>query len=260
MKVQTRTLEVFTHQLELGFTNAAMDPDQAGRIALKVLMRNQAFDPRELRRALLRKLKSTLLELGLDEVQNEEGKLVHMLNVILSCQPELLYEAQKAALATHCEVSESDEELPPVLVSEAPLATSRLNVYGAIPTGLNLWETAFAEFLDSDTLGLVQWWHRNLPHKGWSVQVVLSDGRAFFPDFVIGLAGRKTELGALLADPKYAFETTQELPKTNSIHPIYGRVLILSRKGAEWMSVRYDATQKRAVLDKEFLLSDAVVF
>ena len=260
VKVQTRTLEVFTHQLELGFTNAAMDPDQAGRIALKVLMRNQAFDPRELRRALLRKLKSTLLELGLDEVQNEEGKLVHMLNVILSCQPELLYEAQKAALATHCEVSESDEELPPVLVSVAPLATSRLNVYGAIPTGLNLWETAFAEFLDSDTLGLVQWWHRNLPHKGWSVQVVLSDGRAFFPDFVIGLAGRKTELGALLADPKYAFETTQELPKTNSIHPIYGRVLILSRKGAEWMSVRYDATQKRAVLDKEFLLSDAVVF
>jgi hypothetical protein len=29
VKVEKRTLEVFTHQLELGFTNAAMDPDQA---------------------------------------------------------------------------------------------------------------------------------------------------------------------------------------------------------------------------------------
>ena len=260
VKVQTRTLEVFTHQLELGFTNAAMDPEQAARVALNVLTKNETFDPRELRRALLRKLKAKLMELGLDEVEHDEDKLAHMLNVILACQPELLYEAQKAALAVHFEVEESEEELPSAMESEAPLATSRLNVYGAIPPGLNLWETAFAELLDDDAEGVVKWWHRNLQHKGWSVRVQLSDGRGFFPDFVIGMEGRKTELGVLLADPKYAFETAQELPKTYARHPIYGRTLILSRKGAQWMTVRYDATQNRAVLDKEFLLGDAVVF
>jgi hypothetical protein len=92
------------------------------------------------------------------------------------------------------------------------------------------------------------------------VQVVLADGHGFFPDFVIGLDGRNTELGVLLADPKERFETAEELPKTYAKHPVYGRALILSRKGAQWMTVRYDAAQKRAVLDKEFVLSDAVVY
>lgn len=61
VKVEKRTLEVFTRQLELSFTNAAMNPDQAARIALKVLTKNEAFDPRELRRALLRKVAETIV-------------------------------------------------------------------------------------------------------------------------------------------------------------------------------------------------------
>ena len=63
VKVEKRTLELFTHQIELDFTNAAMDPEQAARVAYKVLTKNESFDARELRRALLRKLKSTLREL-----------------------------------------------------------------------------------------------------------------------------------------------------------------------------------------------------
>jgi superfamily II DNA or RNA helicase len=258
VKVQTRTLEVFTHQLELGFTNAAMDPEQAAWLAHKALTKNGTFDSRELRRALLRKLKATLVELGLEDVEHDEDKIAHMLNVILASQPELLYEAQKAARAVHFVVEEAEDELPPVLVNETPLTTSRLGAYGAIPPGLNSWEEDFVKLLDGDSLGIVKWWLRNLPHKGWSVQVVLADGRGFFPDFVIGMEGRKTELGALLADPKSGFETTAELPKSHAQHPLYGRVLILSRKGAQWMTVRYDEAQKRAVLDKEFLLTDAV--
>jgi hypothetical protein len=257
VKVEKRTLEVFTHQIVMEFTNAAMDADQAARVAFKVMTKNETFDARELRHALLRKLKATLKELAMDQADDDE-QVKHMLNVILCARPEILYNAQKSALATHCEVEQTEGGLPEAMESESPLPTSRLNVYRVMPPGLNTWEQPFAELLDRDTQKIVRWWHRNLPHKSWSVQVVLETGAPFFPDFVIGIDGRKTEDGGLLADPKFAFEITQEQPKTYAEHPTYGRVLILNRQGgAQWMTVRYDERQQKAVLDKEFRLADA---
>jgi superfamily II DNA or RNA helicase len=257
VQVQRRTLEVFTHQIEMDFTNAVMDADHAAKIAFKVLTKNESFDARELRRSLLRKLKATLKELALDQADDDE-QVSHMLNVILCARPELLYQAQKVALATHCQVEQTEEGLPTALENDSPLPTSRLNVYRIMPPGLNSWERPFAELLDHDSQKIVRWWHRNPPLKPWSVSVVLDDGRNFYPDFVIGIEGRKCDDGGLLADPKFAFEITQEQPKTYAEHPIYGRVLILSLQGgAQWMTVRYDESQRKAVLDQEFRLADA---
>ena len=257
VQVEKRTLELFTHQIELGFTNAAMDPDQAARIALKVLTKNESFDARELRRALLKKLKATLVELKMDQAEDDDA-VAKMLNVIICARPDLLYTAQKAALAKHFEVADAEEGLPPVIENESALPTSRLNVYQVMPPGLNSWEQPFAELLDRDTQNIVRWWHRNLPNKPWSVQVVLENGKGFFPDFVIGIEGRKTEHGGLLADPKFQFEISQEEPKTHAEHPVYGRVLILSKQGGgQWMTVRYDENRQKAILDGEFRLADA---
>ncbi len=257
VQVQRKTLEVFTHQIEMDFTNAVMDADHAARIAYKVLTKNESFDARELRRSLLRKLKATLKELALDQADDDE-QVSHMLNVILCARPELLYQAQKVALSAHCEVEQTEEGLPVALENDSPLPTSRLNVYRVIPPGLNSWERPFAELLDRDSQNIVHWWHRNPPLKPWSVSVVLDDGRNFYPDFVIGVEGRKCDDGGLLADPKFAFEITQEQPKTYAEHPIYGRVLVLSLQGgAQWMTVRFDEKQRKAVLDREFRLSDA---
>ncbi|MGD1090167.1 MAG: DEAD/DEAH box helicase family protein, partial [Verrucomicrobiota bacterium] len=183
--------------------------------------------------------------LAMDQADDDE-QVSHMLNVILCARPELLYIAQKAALAKHFEVEETEEGLPAALENESPLAVSRLNVYRVMPPGLNSWEQPFAELLDRDTQKIVRWWHRNLPHKPWSIQVVLDNGRGFFPDFVIGIEGRKTEDGGLLADPKFAFEITQEEPKTYAEHPVYGRVLIVSLQGGlQWMTVRYDEKRQK---------------
>ena len=257
VRVERRTLDVFTQQLEIDFTNAAIDPEQAAKTALKVLTKNETFDSRELRRALLRKLKGTLREIGLDEGEQDE-KVGHLLNVILTAHPELLHEAQKEALAHHYEVEETDEDLPDEMINDAPLATSRLNVYGAMPPGMNSWETDFARVLDGDSQNVIHWWHRNEPRKAWSVQVLLEDGRGFFPDFVIGVADRAAEEGVLLADPKRGFEVAQEHAKAQARHPIYGQVLILHQEGqARWMTVRYDTVQRRPVLDREFRLIDA---
>jgi type III restriction enzyme len=127
-----------------------------------------------------------------------------------------------------------------------------------MPAGLNTWEQPFAELLDRDAVNIVRWWHRNPPRKPWSIQVVLDNGRGFFPDFVIGVEGRRTEDGGLLADPKFAFEITQEKPKSYAQHPVYGRVLILSLQGgAQWMTVRYDQARDKAVLDRQFQVTDA---
>jgi len=79
-----------------------------------------------------------------------------------------------------------------------------------MPPGLNTWEQPFAEMSDRDSQMIVRWWHRNVPHKPWSVQVVLGNGKGFFPDFIIGIEGRRNEDPALLADPKHGFELTQE--------------------------------------------------
>ncbi len=257
VKVEKRTLELFTHIIELDFTNAAMDPEQAARIAFKVLTKNESFDARELRRALLKKLKATLSELAMDEASDNK-QVAHMLNVILCARPDLLVQAQKAALAKHFEVAETEDGLPAAMENESPLPASRLNVYKIMPPGLNTWEKPFAELLDRDTQKIVRWWHRNEPHKPWSVQVVLDSGKGFFPDFVIGIEGRNTEDGGLLADPKFAFEITEQQPKTYAEHPVYGRVLILSLQGgAQWMTVRYDDKRQKAVLDAEFRLTDA---
>jgi hypothetical protein len=258
VKVQAKEEEIFTQQIELRFVNAEMDPDQAARAANKILQRDEVFDARELRFALLRKLAATLREMGMDETADDADKLRHMLNVILTAHPELLYEAQKEALAANVAIEEADEDLPPLLTSESPLPTSRLNVYRALPPGLNSWERDFAALLDADSANVVKWWHRNPPRQPWSVQVVLANGHGFFPDFIVGVHGRKKELGALLADPKFAFEITQELPKSHAEHPVYGRVLVLNLQGgAQWMTVRFDEKLQRAVLDREFRLADA---
>jgi hypothetical protein len=48
-----------------------------------------------------------------------------MLNVILCARPELLYTAQKTALAKHFEVIATEEGLPSTLESESPLRSKK---------------------------------------------------------------------------------------------------------------------------------------
>ena len=259
VQVERKTLDIFTQQMELDYVGAALDPEYAGRKAYKALTSSQVFDPRELRRSLLQKLRATLREEMMDEA-NDEEKVAHLLNVILATNPQLLFDAQKKALAETAELEEADE-LPEAILSEEPLPTSRFNVYGVIPPGLNSWERVFADYLDHDMTNLVRWWHRNLPHKPWSVNVLLAGGAAFYPDFIVSIDGRKTEEEILLADPKFGFELAKEVPKTRAEHGVYGRVLILSLHGGmRWVTVRFDEAMNKPVLGAEFRIVDAVAY
>lgn len=257
--VEKRTLDVFTHAFQQEFDfKAELSADEAARRANKALCKDGTLDPRELRRALLRKLTEEMQEQAMPEAK-EPDKVRHFLNVILSTHEELLTEAKKKAIAAHMELQEA-EALPEEITADEPLPKSPRNVYAVMPPGLNGWEREFAQVLDHDPHKLVKWWHRNPPDKPWSVNVLMPNGRGFYPDFIIGIEGRATEDGALLADPKDRFETSKEAPKIQARHQAYGRVMILAKDGVRWMTVGYDAKSKKPVLAREFSLPETVGF
>jgi superfamily II DNA or RNA helicase len=258
--VEKRTLDVFASTIQQEFNFAAdLSPDQAAKLALRVLLENKVMDPRELRRALLRKMEKVMRDEAMAEAADPE-QVARFLDVILATHPQLLRDAQKAAIAKNAEVLEA-EDLAPEITSATPLAKSPRNIYQVRPEGLNGWEADFADLLDRDSGENVLWWHRNEPRQPWSVNVLMPDGRGFYPDFVVGIAGRKTEDHALLADPKLNFAREDEAPKVLAEHQTYGRVLILSREGeGRWMTVDWDEKRRGPVAVREFRLADAAGF
>jgi hypothetical protein len=178
---------------------------------------------------------------------------------MLATHPNLLWDAQKSALAKYAQVVTA-ADLPAEIISGEPLPSSPKNVYGVYPP-LNTWEKPFAELLDRSPKDSILWWHRNEPRKPWSVNVLMPDGRGFFPDFVLGVEGRKTEDKILLVDPKYYFATDNEAPKVLAEHKIYGKVLILYLEGGtRWMTVKWDTSQARPRTSDDFRIADAAGF
>lgn len=259
VNVHKKTLDVFTQQILMELTAASISPQQAARLAQRALCKSGYFHPQELEKALLSRLRSILVELAYDGAEDPE-RVEQFLDVILASHPQLLYEAQRKALAKYATTVPTEEELPAQYISDAPLSASPLNVYGIVPPDLNSWERAFADLLDRDTSGTVKWWHRNPVDQEWSICVMLADGRAFYPDFIIGVNGRGTQDGVLLVDTKYAFELGQEFPKLLAQHPTYGRTMIIHRAGnGPWHIVTVN-DQDRPKLGKELRVADMLGF
>jgi len=253
--ITRRTLDVFAEQLQFQFEQvvAKLDPEQTALGARRALMKSDMFDPRKLKKALLLRMQGILKEEKMQDAEIPE-KVEGLLNLVLATRPELLDEARKRALHSCAELHQA-EDLPKEIPSDDFLPRSRFNIYRVLPPDLNGWERPFAELLDSDTNEVVLWWHRNPPRKPYSVCVMLPSGAGFYPDFIIGVQGRETPDHALLADPKYAFETSAEAPKSDALHQAYGKVLILHRDGQQrWMTVRYKEGDSKPVLDSQFSL------
>ena len=257
VKVQRRTLEIFTQQVQMEFEFAPPSLQEIQRLALKALVSNGMFSAKELRRALASRLHQMLAAKGVEDA-NDSERLNEFLDKLLAQHPDLLRKAQKVALAAKAEIAAA-AELPPSIESETALVTSTRNVYGVYPADLNTWERPFAEHLDADDTNTVLWWHRNLPHKQWSINVLLESGRGFFPDFIIGINKRLREDGGLLADTKYAYETAMELPKLLAEHDAYGRVLIVTKSitRARWEIADIDPRTGAARMAGPFRIADA---
>lgn len=181
---------------------------------------------------------------------------------VLALRPSLLSGAVDETFARHTVTREAallPECLDPAGANgeqgQSP-RSSRLNLYGIMPPDLNNWERPFADLLDDDLGGLVRWWHRNPVRKAWSVALPVPGHGLFYPDLVVGVEGRSTRDGIVLVEIKHQINDPEgnAAAKARSRHPDYGPILMLyldEAKGA-WMTVAWDATAGRNVLDRVF--------
>jgi type III restriction enzyme len=233
---------------------AVLDIRNAEVQAQRMLLEFGVIDPRELHEQLIIRLREEYVRIG-QEIAQDDDALESALALILVQHPKLLREAERIALARFAETLPSGP-LPEKLYADADLPPSTRNVYGVYPPGMNSWEQAFAELLDNDPDGYVLWWHRNEPHKPWSVATTLPNGRLFFPDFVVGIKGRNKPDSALLVDTKRAINDDLNA-KVKSVveHQAYGRTAILFYEdGKRWMTVRYNEAKDKNELDAVFRL------
>jgi len=254
VKITRKTVEdIFaTHRESIDTVQGKLSRAELARRAQRVLFDAQSIDSREFEAAFLQRLRLEYNDVG--GMALDEDELRQALYLILATYPRLLRDAERACLASYKEIW--DTASLPDSVDMPPGATlSRLNAYGVMPQDLNEPERKFAELLDTNTSGVVLWWHRNEPRKPWSVALVLPGGERYFPDFIIGVKDRARGGGIMLAETKggHILDSDDTRDKALAEHKVYGWPLLLTRKddGKFWIA-RYIAKANRVEADQAF--------
>jgi type III restriction enzyme len=215
------------------------------------------LDARDLHAALLESFKRAIRRSGLDDAfttkEAEEAGLAR----VLALRPMQLRKAVDEAVKRHLR-SEDADPLPSFVTSDAALARSRLNIYGIVPADLNNWEREFAQKLDQDTTGTVQWWHRNPVRKPYSVSYPVPGQPDFYPDFVVGVAGRLRKDGILLVETKRVYNDPEgnAQGKSQVEHLDYGRAMMLYLDNKDsppkWWVITFSREDDANILDRLF--------
>lgn len=266
-EVVEEQVEVFTEERHRVRSFYELSPAKVFRQAQHSFTFNDKISPRDLRRALLGKLKKVILNQGWAEPTDEDLK--RTLDLIAARYPKAIPQALKTALASLMEVRLSGE-LPDRIYSPVRLESARKNVYGVFPPHKDAvggfvspylpkfdssWEVKFAQALDDEDNGAVQWWHRNNDRPGHAVAIVLPDGTNFYPDFIVGVSGRATQDSIGLVEVKRDINDPEgrSVLKVRSRHRDYGTALMVyfDQKNSAWFTVSQD-TVGNNYLDKEF--------
>jgi len=240
-----REEEIFTRTVTDTKYQARISEAEIARRAQRVLFEPDYLDPRDLHAVLIKRLQSEYEARGF-ECNERELELV--LDLILVAFPGLIRQAARECAAQYAELMDTSP-LTDSIELPSGARTSRLNVYGVMPPDLNRDEMAFAEMLDSDLSGTVQWWHRNEPRKPWSIGLILPNGAQYFPDFVVKVNGRTLGDGLLLAEIKgdHLLNSGDTLDKVLASHQLYKRPVMLMREDSgRFMTIRQDANGKNA--------------
>lgn len=223
---------------------------------------NDSIDDRDLKPALLERLRQELDERGHDVP--EEKDLRCAVDLLAMARPELLHDACRSCLSGMVDIRQ-DEDIPAIYQGPEALERSRKNVYGVFPSEMNQEELAFARLLDDDTTGTVLWWLRNPENARWAVTIVLPNGRRHFPDFVIGVDGRrKSQDHIALVEVKDDGKTgrlfsTTNTDKVRTEHRLYRSALMVFRdERGQWINVAYNAAIQRHQATKPFDIEDLV--
>ncbi len=251
VRVTRQTVDLFAGGEEIATMQARLSDEEIARRAQNVLFDADYLHPRDLHNALLARLRTEFSHRGIDI---DDAGLERALNRIMAAYPHLVRLAARGCAAKFKEVA-AVAPLPEFVDLPAGARKSRLNAYGVMPPDLNGPELAFAELLDADLSGTVDYWFRNEPRKAWSIALVMPGGERYFPDFAIRVAGRRAGDGVLLVEIKgqHILNDTGTLDKVLAEHKAYGAPLMLAQDdGGRFMTVRYFPNTGRNAEDQVF--------
>jgi type III restriction enzyme len=251
--VVRREEEIFTRSVNDTAYQAQLSESEIARRAQRVLFEPDYLDPRELHAVLVQRLETEYQSRGID---TDKALVERALDLILVASPSLVRQAARQCAAKYAEVVDA-APLPDYIVQPPGVRTSRLNLYGVMPAGLNRDELAFVELLDSDLTGTVEWWHRNEPRKPWSIGLILPNGAQYFPDFVVKVKDRAFGDGLLLVEIKgdHILNSGDTQDKVLASHQVYRRPMMLSREAdGRFMTIQQESNGSN-FLDQVFRVS-----
>lgn len=188
----------------------------AARIAEQAqaqLMFNDGIDPRRIREAVEAELARLCQK---DGIAASSRDIRRTINLAILRQPQALKEAVRIAQGHHIRL-ESNEPIPTEQFGTKDATKAKKGAYGAFIGRFNRPERAFAEMLDNDDTGRIKWWLRNPESEKWATRLILPTGKRFFPDFVVGVSGRRTRDNIALVEIKDDGETGRLHSDSNAI-------------------------------------------
>ncbi|TMV88190.1 hypothetical protein FGG78_17495 [Thioclava sp. BHET1] len=200
----------------------------AARIAEQAqaqLMFNDGIDPRRIREAVEAELARLCQKDGIAATNRDIRRTI---NLAILRQPQALKEAVRKAQGQHIRL-ESNEPIPTEQFGAKDAPKAKKGAYGAFIGRYNRPERAFVEMLDNDDTGRIKWWLRNPESEKWATRLILPTGKRFFPDFVVGVSGRRTRDSIALVEIKDDGETGRlhsdsNATKIRSEHSEYKKV------------------------------------
>ena len=253
---------VFSEELKRYEARFELSDDRIMQGGQRAFSFNDSLDERRLLPLLAARMKRDIDRAGLESLS--DGEVRRGIMLLLSIRPELLSDACRECLAANVQVRQS-EPIPRFYTSPLAAAPAARSAYGVFPVQLNREERAFAELIDGDTGGIVLWWLRNVENARWAVSIVMPTGRRHYPDFVIGVDGRKIDDGVALVEVKDDGMTgraysDRNADKTRTDHRVYGSALMVARdpQRREWLRYAWVSAIRRHQPAESFRLEDLV--
>ena len=159
---------------------------------------NDSIDPRHLERALIDALRARAYDGGYSFTDQDLRRTIQL---AVMREPDALLAAIKVEQGKRARLDDAIP-IPDAIFDHADLPVASKASHGVVPSRMNKPERAFAEMLDADTTGTVQWWLRNPENELWATRMMLPTGARFFPDFAVGIKGRTTRDGIALVEIK----------------------------------------------------------
>lgn len=219
---------------------------------------DNTIDPRDLQRALIAELRKRC---EADGIEFESADLRRAIDLAVMKYPEELKEARGVAKGRRV-------ALKPVAIPDAQfwpegLPEARRGGYGVFPERLNKEERDFAQLLDDDDTGTVNWWMRNPENETWATRLLLPSGKRFFPDFIVGVAGRSSRDAIALVEIKDdgvtgRLQSDNNVEKIRVRHREYRQIVWVYREGNQWVRAQYAPNMHRIVPKDSFQVRELV--